>query len=70
VSTKDGQATCRTQAVKRQCNERSLLRRHGPGIKGLRLKFNESYQIETKRREVKKLGEGMLMEGGVGQGVY
>jgi hypothetical protein len=70
VATKDGQAVCRVQVAKRQCNERSLLRRHGPGIKGLRLKFTESYQIETKRREVKKLGEGMLMEGGVGQGVY
>jgi hypothetical protein len=70
VATKDGQAVCRVQVAKRQCNERSLLRRHGPGIKGLRLKFTESYQIETKRREVKKLGEGMVMEGGVGQGVY
>lgn len=70
VATKDGQAVCRVQVAKRQCNERSLLRRHGPGIKGLRLKFSDSFQIETKRREVKKLGEGMLMEGGVGQGVY
>jgi hypothetical protein len=70
VATQDGQAVCRVQVAKRPCNERSLLRRHGPGIKGLRLKFTEAYQIQTKRREVQKLGEGMLMEGGVGQGVY
>jgi hypothetical protein len=61
---------CRTQLAKRPCNERSLLRRFGPGIKIVRTETVETVRERQVRREVRELGAGMTMDGGVGQGVY
>lgn len=62
----DGQdVTCRTQEAKRPCNERSLLRRFGSGIKVLTLR-----ETETKVVERATLDEQMMatsFDGGVGQ---
>jgi len=62
----NGTATCRTQIARRPCNERSLLRRHGPGDKLVRIRDTET---RAARAETTFNG-AMTMDGGVGQGVY
>lgn len=62
----NGAVTCRTQIARRQCNERSLLRRHGPGDKLVRIRDTET---RTVRAETTFNG-AMTMDGGVGQGVW
>lgn len=57
---------CRTQIARRPCNERSLLRRFGPGDKMVRLR-------DTERREGQRettFSGQMTMDGGVGQSVW
>ncbi len=76
-----GDLACAPQAPERSCNERSLLRRHGPGIKIVEARVRaktcvpktrtvmKSVQRQVERtRETK--GEAMVFDGGVGQGVY
>ncbi len=62
----NGQVSCRTQAARRPCNERSLLRRFGPGDKVVRIR-----DVETReaRRET-TFSSAMTMDGGVGQGAW
>lgn len=76
-----GKLSCKPQAPQRNCNERSLLRRYGPGIKVV-----ETHQavtqcipqqrtvMKTVSREVERVRETapkpMVFDGGVGQGVY
>jgi len=60
----NGTATCRTQIARRPCNERSLLRRHGPGDKLVRIRDTET---RAARSETTFNG-AMTMDGGVGQG--
>lgn len=55
---------CRSQIVRRQCNERSLLRRFGAGDKLIRIRDFESREVV---RETTFNGT-MIMDGGVGQG--
>ncbi|MBY0568703.1 MAG: hypothetical protein K2P70_15410 [Hyphomonadaceae bacterium] len=55
---------CRTQIARRQCNERSLLRRFGAGEKVIRIRDTETREII---RETTFNGT-MIMDGGVGQG--
>jgi hypothetical protein len=62
----NGQATCRSQIVRRPCNERSLLRRFGPGDKLAHIRDSETRQA---RRETTFNG-AMTMDGGVGQSVW
>ena len=57
---------CRAQATRRPCNERSLLRRFGPGEKMIRIRDMETRQV---RRETTFNGQ-MTMDGGVGQSIY
>jgi hypothetical protein len=57
---------CRPQIARRPCNERSLLRRHGPGDKLVRIRDNE---MRASRTETTFNGQ-MTMDGGVGAGVY
>lgn len=57
---------CRTQIARRQCNERSLLRRFGAGEKVIRIRDTETR--ETIRETT--FNGTMIMDGGVGQGVY
>ena len=58
--------TCKTQIARRPCNERSLLRRFGPGDKMVLLR-----DVETRsaRHETQFTG-AMSMDGGVGGSVY
>ena len=60
------QVTCKAQIPRRPCNERSLLRRFGPGDKMVLLRDVETHQA---RRETTFNG-AMSMDGGVGQSVY
>lgn len=61
-----GRVECRTQQARRPCNERSLLRRHGPGDKLVRIRDAET---RTTRSET-TFNAAMTMDGGVGQGVW
>jgi hypothetical protein len=76
-----GQLSCAPQKPQRDCNERSLLRRHGPGIKVFEGRHAEKVCVPQQRtvmksvtREVQKVrataGGSMVFDGGVGQGVY
>jgi len=63
-----GQLTCKVQIPQRQCNERSLLRRFGAGVKVLTLTRTESV---TKQRQVavqqaSMSTSEMVFDGGVG----
>lgn len=62
----NGEVTCKPQIARRPCNERSLLRRYGPGDKMVRIREMESRQAS---RETTFQG-AMTMDGGVGQGVW
>ena len=57
---------CRTQIERRNCNERSLLRRFGPGDKFLHIRDTET---RATQRETTFNG-AMTMDGGVGQSVW
>ena len=61
-----GRVECRTQQVRRPCNERSLLRRHGPGDKMVRIRDTETRHTQTETT----FNAAMTMDGGVGQGVW
>ena len=76
-----GKLACKPQIPQRDCNERSLLRRHGPGIKIIEAQFAEQRCVPQTRtvmkqvtHEVQKVRESaggpMVFDGGVGQGVY
>jgi hypothetical protein len=62
-----GAVACRAQAPARDCNERSLLRRYGPGVKALKLVREETvtaYREETVERT--RVGGALTLDGGVG----
>lgn len=61
-----GRVECRTQQARRPCNERSLLRRFGPGDKMVRI-----HDTETRiARSETTFNGAMMMDGGVGQSVW
>lgn len=62
----NGAVECRPQAQRRPCNERSLLRRFGPGDKLVRVRETETRQA---RQETTFTG-AMTMDGGVGNSAY
>ena len=67
-----GQLSCRPQRPARDCNERSLLRRFGAGVKILTLLTTErytAYRDETVR-EVGGASMSFSLDGGVGGVVY
>ena len=67
-----GGLACRPQRPARDCNERSLLRRYGAGIKVLKLSMAQqcvAYRSETAQSTTTSTSESMQMDGGVG-GVY
>lgn len=81
VHNPGGKLVCKPQAPQRNCNERSLLRRYGPGIKIIEAKVADKRCIPQQRtvmktvtRNVEKIREAksgpMVFDGGVGQGVY
>lgn len=74
----NGDVSCQRQEPRRNCNERSLLRRHGPGVKILQA---SSACVPTTRTVMKTVSKevtvkkpsaagGLVLDGGVGQGVY
>ena len=74
-----GELSCATQMPQRDCNERSLLRRNGPGVKLVSTRgplacvpeTRTTYQTVTRQVErVRQLpGQSMVLNGGVGNGV-
>lgn len=67
-----GRIVCRPQRPARDCNERSLLRRYGAGIKVLTIVTTETYTAyrEETVREESSAGFTMSLDGGVGGTVY
>ena len=76
-----GDLTCAPQSPARSCNERSLLRRHGPGVKLVetRTKIKKCIPrtrtvMTTVERQVERtretISQPLVLDGGVGQGVY
>lgn len=68
--TPGGQLYCSTQEPRRNCNERSLLRRFGPGEKLIFMRREERY-FEQMRREVRSesretVSMTLMLDGGVG----
>ncbi|MCR9271287.1 MAG: hypothetical protein NXH72_14940 [Hyphomonadaceae bacterium] len=75
-----GNLVCKIQAPERDCNERSLLRRHGPGIKYVEVRTKQKICVpktrtvmKTVQRQVERTrtseAQSMIFDGGVGQGV-
>jgi hypothetical protein len=77
-----GQLVCAPQAPERDCNERSLLRKYGPGIKTVSLRTSAKVCVPTTRTVMKTVtrevkvdvpvvnSARMDLDGGVGQGVF
>lgn len=74
-----GKLLCRPQAPERSCNERSLLRRFGPGVKLVETKVSKPYCEPAQRTKVTKVQKevkvqrtlpagNLVLDGGVGQG--
>ncbi|MEM1036532.1 MAG: hypothetical protein AAGI14_07205 [Pseudomonadota bacterium] len=75
-----GNLSCAPQIPMRSCNERSLLRRHGPGIKLIEGQVKTKTCVPKTRTVMKPVqrqvertrqvkGQPMIFDGGVGQGV-
>jgi len=67
-----GSVACRPQRPARDCNERSLLRRYGAGVKVLTMLYTERYTAEREEtvREQSSSGMSLSLDGGVGGVVY
>ncbi len=81
VHSVGGQLHCKPQAPQRDCNERSLLRRHGPGVKLVQTRSQAHACVPQKRTVMKQVQRRVesvkpntpspiVFDGGVGQGVY
>ena len=79
VHTGGGDLQCRPQAPERDCNERSLLRKFGPGIKLVNMPSQKAICEPTRRQTVTKVVKevkvplpvatgNLVLDGGVGQG--
>jgi len=69
---RNGKLECRKQTPARDCNERSLLRRFGAGIKILTIVETERYTAyrEEEERMEASVATSMSLDGGVGGTVY
>lgn len=65
-----GQLSCAAQAARAECNERSLLRRFGPGIKYATITRTEQVATQRQVQAATTFRSSMFIDGGVGQGVY
>jgi len=66
-----GKVECRRQKAARDCNERSLLRRFGAGIKVLTMMSTETYTAYREEEErVESAASTMSLDGGVGGIAY
>lgn len=70
LAYKGGQLTCVAQVKAANCNERSLLRRFGPGLKFLTLMRTQTYTKQVQSSQYTSFKSSMFVDGGVGQGVY
>ena len=61
-----GALTCKVQIPQRQCNERSLLRRFGAGVKVLTMTRVETMQRQVVREASHSASTTMTFDGGVG----
>ena len=64
-----GKLECRAQKRARDCNERSLLRRYGAGVKVLKMAYTETYtayRTEYVQSAAQAVAMGMSLDGGVG----
>jgi len=63
-----GKVACRPQKPARDCNERSLLRRYGAGVKIVKTIWTETYTaFRTEVRQMQAASAmGMVIDGGVG----
>ena len=63
-----GRVYCATQEPRRNCNERSLLRLYGPGIKLVYVRREERYteMVEHRREIVNTANMSLMLDGGVG----
>lgn len=71
----DGKLDCAPQIPERSCNERSLLRRHGPGTKLVQYTMSSKTCIPRTRTvssdaDGDGAGAALVLDGGVGQGIY
>ena len=65
-----GKVECRRQKPARDCNERSLLRRFGAGIKILTMISTETYTAYREEEERVESASTMSLDGGVGGIAY
>ncbi|MDX5330667.1 MAG: hypothetical protein LPK04_05675 [Caulobacteraceae bacterium] len=67
-----GHVTCRPQKPARDCNERSLLRRFGAGVKVLTMVSTETYTAYREEEEVvsESSSVALSLDGGVGGTIY
>jgi hypothetical protein len=69
-----GSLTCRPQTPQRECNERSLLRRYGAGVKvvtWIREEIYTEYREETVMEQGAAIvGATLMLDGGVGGRVF
>lgn len=74
-----GKLECRPQKPERNCNERSLLRRFGPGVKLVEVSTQKSYCEPAQRTKTTKVAKevkaprtlpagNLVLDGGVGNG--
>ncbi|VAV90721.1 hypothetical protein MNBD_ALPHA06-641 [hydrothermal vent metagenome] len=81
VHQSGGKVSCAPQTPHRNCNERSLLRKYGPGVKVVRISHEEQFteqvtrtRTETRTREITEQTAGhtvsktLVLSGGVGGG--
>jgi hypothetical protein len=61
-----GQLSCRPQAPARDCNERSLLRRFGAGVKIIKIVTTETYTAYREESVQSASAYSMTLDGGVG----
>ncbi len=69
-----GQLQCAPQEPRRNCNERSLLRKYGPGVKIVRLRHQEHYREQVSAKSsasasasaAASAGSTLVLSGGVG----
>ncbi len=65
-----GKVECHAQKPARDCNERSLLRRFGAGVKILTMITVEKYTEHREEASQSSSGGSMILDGGVGGVVY
>ena len=71
LAYREGAVFCRTQEARRQCNERSLLRRYGPGLKVVRIRVEEQVTTQEEiRTEMQTSAPAAAFDGGVGLSVW